>query len=159
LARTPIQLYHLRLGLLLGHRFLLLQHTGRTSGLPRLVVLEVVARPGSGRYVVAAGLGPRSDWYRNITARPAVRVSVGRERLVPGTARPLDQKRATVILTDYDRRHPLAWRVLAPLLGRFLGLRGLTAAQLAERIPLVEIETRPLRSPGRADPASNLTTS
>jgi hypothetical protein len=40
--RLPIWLYRWRLGWLLGDRFLLLTHTGRKSGLPRQVVLEVV---------------------------------------------------------------------------------------------------------------------
>lgn len=43
LFRAPILLDRLGLGGLLGHRFLLLTHTGRTSGRPRQVVLEVVA--------------------------------------------------------------------------------------------------------------------
>ena len=44
LFRMPIGLYRLRLGWLLGDRFLLLHHTGRKSGLPRQAVVEVVTR-------------------------------------------------------------------------------------------------------------------
>jgi hypothetical protein len=44
LARAPIWFYRLGLGGLLGHRFVLLTHTGRNSGRPRQVVLEVVGR-------------------------------------------------------------------------------------------------------------------
>ena len=40
--RAPIWLYRLGLGWMLGKRFLLLNHTGRESGLPRQTVLEVV---------------------------------------------------------------------------------------------------------------------
>ena len=43
LLRLPIWLYQLHLGFLLGHRFLLLTHTGRRSGLLRRTVVEVVS--------------------------------------------------------------------------------------------------------------------
>jgi hypothetical protein len=39
---APVSLYRLHLGWLLGHRFLLLTHTGRRSGLRRQTVLEVM---------------------------------------------------------------------------------------------------------------------
>jgi hypothetical protein len=38
----PIYLYRLDLGWLLGHRFLMLVHQGRRSGLLRETVLEVI---------------------------------------------------------------------------------------------------------------------
>ncbi len=142
LARAPIVLYRLRLGFLLGHRLLLVQHTGRVTGRSHLVVLEVVARPGPGRYVVAAGLGARSDWYRNVIATPAVRVSVGKERGVPGRATALSQDRSVAVLDGYGREHRLAWRVLAPLLGRLLGAASTTAGEFSQRIPLVELDLR-----------------
>lgn len=58
LFRAPILLYRLGLGGLLGSRFTLLTHTGRSSGRPRQVVLEVVGRhQASGGYLVASGFG------------------------------------------------------------------------------------------------------
>jgi hypothetical protein len=42
LARAPIPLLRHGFGRLLGPRFLLLEHLGRHSGLPRYVALEVV---------------------------------------------------------------------------------------------------------------------
>ena len=38
LLGLPVHLYHARLGVLLGHRFLLLVHTGRKTGLHRETV-------------------------------------------------------------------------------------------------------------------------
>ena len=58
LARAPIGLYRARLGFLLGSRLLMLEHLGRKSGARRYVVLEVVARPRPGTYVVASAFGP-----------------------------------------------------------------------------------------------------
>jgi deazaflavin-dependent oxidoreductase (nitroreductase family) len=69
MLRLPIWLYRARLGGLLGRRFVLIHHTGRTSRLARQVVLEVVERErASGAVVVAAGFGPRTQWYRNLLA-------------------------------------------------------------------------------------------
>lgn len=79
--RAPVTLYRWHLGGLLGHRFLLLEHVGRRSGKTRQVVLEVVDHEdASDSWVVAAGYGTASDWYRNLTAHPRARVQVGRRR-------------------------------------------------------------------------------
>lgn len=122
LVRAPIALYRVRLGFLLGRRFLLLEHVGRRTGARRFAVLEVVDRPGPDRLVVAAALGERSQWWRNALARPAVRVSTGLRRSVPATARPLPPHEAVTVLDRYARHHPRAWRAFEPLLRRGAGL-------------------------------------
>jgi len=48
-ARAPIRVYGAGYGFLFGARVLLLEHTGRVSGLPRYVVVEVPATPGASR--------------------------------------------------------------------------------------------------------------
>ena len=140
-ARAPIQLYRAGLGCLLGHRILLLEHVGRHSGLPRYAVLEVVGRPAPDRYVVAAGLGERAQWLRNVRAEPQVRVSVGRLARVPAVARVLSKAEAVAVLRRYGIEHPWAWRLVRPVLrwaarGR-IPLDG--PERIAERIPLVEL--------------------
>jgi hypothetical protein len=56
----PIYLYRLNLGLLLGHRFLLLVHRGRRSGLLRETVLEVILyEPATRESVVLSAWGRR----------------------------------------------------------------------------------------------------
>ncbi|WP_137722928.1 nitroreductase family deazaflavin-dependent oxidoreductase [Prescottella subtropica] len=81
LLRLPILLYRWRLGALLGHRFVYLEHVGRRSGITRQVVLEVVNHDDIGDgWVVAAGFGATSDWYRNLTAHPRAHVQSGRRR-------------------------------------------------------------------------------
>src|SRR5581483_6476732 len=65
LARLPIWLYRLGLGRLLGERFLMLTHIGRTSGRLRQTVVEVVRHDRlSDTYIIASGWGERADWYR-----------------------------------------------------------------------------------------------
>jgi deazaflavin-dependent oxidoreductase (nitroreductase family) len=117
--RTPILLYRIGLGWLLGHRFLLLTHTGRKSGLPRQTVLEVVRyERETGNYYVAVGFGRQSDWYKNILADPNVTVrSAGKQ--TRAVAAPLSPDEAGDELVRYSHDHSAAFRELA----RFMGFR------------------------------------
>ncbi len=117
LARAPAWLYRHRMGWLLGRRFLMITHRGRTTGRLHRTVVEVVSHDErTGEYVVVAAWGRRSDWYRNIEAHPAVGIAVGNHRFVP-EQRILDRDEALGVLRSYRRRHPLAFRVLARVLG------------------------------------------
>lgn len=76
--RAPIWLFRSGLGGLLGNKFLLLNHIGRKSGLPRQAVLEVVIHEKeTNTYYVNAGFGPRTQWLRNLKAQPDVSIQVG----------------------------------------------------------------------------------
>lgn len=116
LVRAPIALFRSGLGFLAGGRLLLLEHRGRTSGAPRYVVLEVSGRPDRDAYVVVAGLGPRSQWYRNVVADPRVLVSVGRHRRVRCLARTLPPDAGARLLRTYAGEHAGGWAVLEPVL-------------------------------------------
>lgn len=141
--RAPVRLYQAHLGWLLGNRFLLLEHTGRRSGLPRRTVLEVVDHDRStDGYTVASGWGPSSDWFRNIQHTPPVHVSSGR-RSYAATARVLTPAEARQVLERYAGHHPFAFRILA----RAMGGRSMTgtaadADRLSETIPLVALVRR-----------------
>ena len=77
--RLPSYIYRLRLGGLLGHRFLLLTHRRRKSGLTRRTPLEVLHYdPHSRESVVLSAWGKKADWYRNIEASPPLEVETGR---------------------------------------------------------------------------------
>jgi hypothetical protein len=45
-VRAPVWLYRARLGFVFGSRLLMLEHTGRKTGIRRYVVLETVDHPG-----------------------------------------------------------------------------------------------------------------
>jgi deazaflavin-dependent oxidoreductase (nitroreductase family) len=120
-VRAPIWLFRARLGFLAGSRLLLLEHLGRSSGLRRQVVLEVVDRPGRGSYVVASGFGERAQWFRNIRANPAVRVTVGAGRPRAAVAHVLAPADARAALEAYAREHPRAWRQLRTVFEATLG--------------------------------------
>ncbi len=121
-VRAPIWLYRARLGILLGGRFLMLEHIGRKSGLRRYAVLEVVDRPEPDTYVVVAGFGRRAQWYRNVEAEPRVRLWLGSRRPVAAEARPLGGEEAGASLRRYAAAHPRAWRSLRRVLEETLGV-------------------------------------
>ena len=119
--RLPIYLYRLNLGWLLGYRALLLIHQGRKSGLLRETVLEVIRYdPATKESVVLSGWGEKADWYRNIQVAPAMEVQTGKERYVP-EQRFLSPEENHAEIIDYERRHPLAARLLAKAFGYPLG--------------------------------------
>jgi deazaflavin-dependent oxidoreductase (nitroreductase family) len=136
--RLPIWLYRLRLGWLLGKRFLLLEHTGRKSGRMRETVIEVVKHdPRTGTYYVVSGWGARSDWYLNVRKNPRVTIRVGGKRL-PAQAAQVPVAEAADILKEYSERYPLAFRELAQLfLGEHLQPGYEAGRRLAERMPMV----------------------
>ena len=115
--RLPIYLYRLNLGWLFGHRALLLIHQGRKSGLLRETVLEVVVyNPATKESFVLSAWGEKADWYRNIQATPALEVRTGGQRYVP-EQRFLAPEENHGVFADYERRHPLAFQILARVLG------------------------------------------
>lgn len=138
--RSPILLYHLNLGWLLGKRFLLLEHRGRKSGIIRKAVIEVVDHDvQKGSYIVAAAWGNRSDWYKNIEAEPNVKIGVGTKRFF-AFAKTLSADDAAQHLNAYATRHPFAFKQLGSLL---IGSKSHdNTAQIAEAfveaIPFVE---------------------
>lgn len=141
--RAPIWLYRWKLGRLLGQRFLLLNHIGRKSGLPRQAVIEVIARDeAQGYYYAASGYGARSQWYQNLLATPQVTVVVGRKKLAV-TAVPLSPDEAGAVLVDYARRHPTALKNLARMVGYEIDGTEADSRALGEEsiIPVVRFES------------------
>jgi len=137
--RSPILLYRLRLGWLLGKRFLLLEHRGRKSGVLRRTVIEVVNHdPQVGSFVVVAAWGRKSDWFKNITANPKVTVEVGLRKF-SAIAATLTKDEAIQHLTVYARKHPFAFRQLGSIL---IGSKSSESEEIvksfAESVPLVQ---------------------
>ena len=109
--------YRLGCGWLLGKRFLLLNHTGRKSGLSRQTVLEVVDYdPDTNTYFIASGYGKQSDWYRNILNTPAVTIQVGNRRMNV-MAHPLTPEESGEAMVSYARKYPTAARYLCRKMG------------------------------------------
>ena len=121
IVRAPIRLYRWRLGWLFGKRLLMLEHTGRKSGLPRYAVVEIIDRPKSGGLVIVSGFGEKAQWYRNILANGSVRIYLGGHRPISATARRLPAREAAFSLERYAERYPKAWATLRPVLENTLG--------------------------------------
>lgn len=146
LARFPIWLYRLRLGWLFGDRMLLLTHIGRTSGRLRQVVLEVIQHDRTTDiYIIASGYGERADWFRNVQQHPHVLIDVGTRR-IEATAARLDYDHAAAAYAAYARRHPLAFRALAPIVvGQNRHSTASACQMLATRVPMVALQPLPKR--------------
>ncbi|WP_433229149.1 nitroreductase family deazaflavin-dependent oxidoreductase [Actinomadura formosensis] len=147
LWRLPIRLYRMGLGPLLGRRIMLLTHTGRVSGRPRQVVIEVVQKDGHG-YVAASGFGPRADWYRNVMANPEVTLQIAGKR-IQATAAPIATGEGAEIMARYAPRHPVAARQLCKLMGFAVDGSVEDYRQVGRHIPFVRFTPRPtpLRTP------------
>ncbi len=144
--RLPIYLYRLDLGRLLGHRFLLLVHRGRKSGLLRETVLEVLLHdPATRESVVLSAWGEKSDWYRNVGATPALEVRTAGQRYVP-EQRFLAPEENHAVISDYGRRHPLALRVFARVFGYPLGGTEAARREVAGSLRVVAFRPRDVES-------------
>ena len=121
LVRLPILAFRARLGAMFLGRLLMLEHLGRRSGEWRSGVLEVVGHDDTHTYVVVSGFGERSQWFRNVSVHPEVRVWIKSRRPVAAKARRLSTTEAAASLAAYRRAHPRAWSQLRPVLERALG--------------------------------------
>jgi deazaflavin-dependent oxidoreductase (nitroreductase family) len=140
LWRLPILLYRFGLGGLLGDRMLLLEHTGRKSGMKRQAVIEVVRHDQvSGAFIIASGFGEKSDWYQNLLKTPGAVIQVGRKR-INVTASRLEPAAAEDEILDYARRHPTAIRSLSGLMGYPLEETEDGYRHLGRVLPMIRLE-------------------
>lgn len=121
IVRLPISLFRWGLGFVFGGRLLMLEHLGRKSGRVRSVVLEIIDRPAAGGYVVVSGFGEKAQWFRNISADPRVRVTLGAHKPVAALVHRMPETEAQETLAQYAVEHPKAWANLQPILQDLLG--------------------------------------
>jgi deazaflavin-dependent oxidoreductase (nitroreductase family) len=108
--RAPIWMYRLGLGGLLGKKFILLNHTGRKSGLPRQAVLEVVIYDRETNIIyINAGFGTRSQWYQNLLAQPETSIQIG-WRKMEIRARQLSPQEGGELFLKFIKTAPFAER-------------------------------------------------
>lgn len=118
LFRAPALLYRLGLGRLLGRRFLLLEHRGRTTGRLRRTPLEVVRWDAARREAtVVSAWGARADWYRNISGASPLAVRIAGERWRTPSHRVLTPDETLALLERYRREHRVAARAIAFVFG------------------------------------------
>ncbi len=147
--RAPIALYRLGLGRLFGKRFILIEHTGRVSGLGRRAVVEVLRHDETNdEYVVASGFGKGADWYQNLIANPRAKVQVGKRR-AEVVARPLPGERRERELVEYGRANPKAAHFVAKLMGHRHDGSDEDLRALGRLVPLLALEVQPESAPTR----------
>ncbi len=77
LFKGPLVLRRLGLGGLIPKNVLILTTKGRRTGLPRSTPMEFSQGPEEDVYLVMSGWGGHTDWYRNVSAEPKVKVWMG----------------------------------------------------------------------------------
>lgn len=120
---------------LLGRRLLMLEHRGRTSGQWRQVCLEIIDRPAPGTFRIVSGLGPRSQWYRNLTADPHCFIHTGPLRRAAAVAHRIPQHAVPAALEKYMTQNSRGWKVLAEAMAEDLPA-GMT---FGEWLPIVDL--------------------
>jgi deazaflavin-dependent oxidoreductase (nitroreductase family) len=114
--KLPLVLYRLRLGWLLGKRFMLLTHVGRHSGKVRRTVLAVLRFDKHTKEIYAVSAWKGSDWYYNIQTAPALQVETGFVRYVP-VQRTLSAEEITTTFIEYRNKHPIFSRMICRIPG------------------------------------------
>ena len=156
LFRAPVVLYRWNCGWLLGHRFLLLVHVGRRTGLERHTVLEVMEYRDEGpEAVVMSAFGPDADWLRNIEVIPGPEVAIGSQSFI-AAHRFLDEDEAVRVVAGYEQRNWFIAPIIRAVLSRLLGWRYtgslVDRRRLVKQLPLVAF--RP-RQPSPVEPADS----
>ena len=79
-------LWRIRLGWLMGHGLLVLTHVGRHTGKQYRTVLYVQRYDDRSREATVISVWGDSQWFRNISAKPAAQVEIGLQRYAPRSA-------------------------------------------------------------------------
>lgn len=116
LFKLPIFLYRIKLGGLLGNRFMQLTHIGRRSGKVRKTILAVLRYDPQTQEILAVSAWKGSDWYYNIQTTPALQVESGRVKYVP-QQRTLSPEEIATAFFEYCRRYPIFSRIICRIPG------------------------------------------
>lgn len=146
LFKTPLLLWRLGLGPLVGRLFMIMTTTGRKSGQPRHTAIEYHTWRGR-KYVLAAW--PKSDWYRNLQADPrlTIQTAVGAESVI---ARRLTDEAELADVYEFAAANPLMRRFWQ-LLGFDLNLESFLAHKEQFHLLTFEPTTEPTPPPLAAD--------
>lgn len=143
LLRAPVYLYRWNCGWLLGHRFLLLIHIGRRTGVRRCTVLEIIEyRENGPEAIVISGFGHNAGWLRNIKAVPSPQVVIGSQAFV-AAHRFLEEEAAVNTIARYEARNRFVAPIIRWTLSRLLGWRYRSSREdrcrLVRQLPLIAL--------------------
>jgi len=112
LFKMPVFLNKIGLGWLNSSYFLILTTTGRKTGVLHQTPLEYRYEPESDTYIIMAGWGGRTDWYRNTIAHPYVHVKL-KGRQFAAQAKPLLPEEVATLMGDVIRINPDSLKILS----------------------------------------------
>ena len=114
--RLPLKAYQHHAGPAMGRTFVMFTHMGRKTGQPHQTVAMVLYdNKTTGEAVICAAWGPRTDWYRNVQAHPAVKVQMGGDTFTP-QQRFLTEQEAFDVATHFRCEHPHRLRFFSTVL-------------------------------------------
>lgn len=112
----PIWMHQIRLGRLVGGRYLVVTSIGRRSRATRRAAVMVLRQsPVTGELFVVAG-DHRTAWFRNVCEAPAVEIWHGKRRFLPAQRLLTGEEIAELLLT-IRREHPREARIQAAFFG------------------------------------------
>ena len=114
--KLPLTLYRLRLGWILGKRFMQITHVGRRSGRQYRTVLAVLKFDEKTKEIYAVSAWKGSDWYYNVQAAPALQVETGFVHYAPAQ-RTLSPEEITSAFMEYRKQHPFFSRMVCRIPG------------------------------------------
>jgi deazaflavin-dependent oxidoreductase (nitroreductase family) len=147
ILHVPV-LYRWHFGVLLGRRFLLLDHVGRRTGKRHHAVLEVVEyRREISEAVVMSGFGWNSNWLKNIETNHDEKVTIGSVQFA-AVHRFLAKDEAVGVMERYERRNRLIFPIVRIVLSRLMGTNYTSSEadrrRLVSKLPLVAFRPRPV---------------
>jgi len=119
--KTPVFLH--KLGIVwwiekfTGAQWMLITTTGRKSGKPRQVLVDVMKYDKeTNTYYVEAAYGARADWVRNIHTNPVFQAQVGRRKFA-ARAVVLSPEETGKKIVDFYRRRPAYTKAVTAMIG------------------------------------------
>lgn len=138
ILNAPMVLYRLGWGPALHWLPLLILTTkGRTSGLPRHVVVEF--RRHGRKYYVVSGWGASTDWFRNIEAEPRVTLQYGAQ-VIDARARLVDDHAEALRALYMFSRNSLLYETLFSQMTSANAADLNTLAEVVEEFTVVRLE-------------------
>jgi deazaflavin-dependent oxidoreductase (nitroreductase family) len=153
LLKTPCYVFRARLGFLFFHRFVMIEHRGRSGHTLYRTVIEMAARRRN-EWVCASGTGPQADWYLNLRAGGLEAIWVGSKRC-RATVRFLNDTEAADVMREYEKARPRTASRLFSIMGVTYDGTDAGRVEMMTRVPMVAFSpiTRP--SHFRATPSGD----
>ena len=148
ILKAPTYLYRARLGVLLGYRFMMIEHRGRVTNERHFTVVEV-ARHLPREWVCTSGTGPGADWYRNLQAGGLEAVWVGSRRH-RASVRFLEETEAATVMGAYERAHPKTAEKLYSMMGVSYDGTDEGRVEMMAKVPMVAFRPKDAGTGGAA---------